>query len=337
MNIRNKVAGCLYGMALGDSMGMPGELWSRKKIKEIFSSGIKELLDGPKDNDIVCNYNKGQFTDDTSQALIILDSLSENNFKVSRADIGRKLVYWAEKENAFENNILGPTSKLALTSIINKQDPSEITSKALSNGSAMRIAPIGCLFLPEEKEALVNYVYEVSSVTHSSDIAIAGAAIIAQAVSSAIYYKDFDKIINDIFDVEKLGLRQGSETYAAKLSERLKIGLSLAEKYRYDEERFSQSIYDIVGSGVSLIESVPTAISIAYFCKDPNKSDIMCANLGGDTDTIGAMATSICGAYKGLDSINEEYITILKKQNPETDFDSYIDLLMKGREILWEL
>jgi hypothetical protein len=26
MNIRNKVAGCLYGMALGDSMGMPGEL-----------------------------------------------------------------------------------------------------------------------------------------------------------------------------------------------------------------------------------------------------------------------------------------------------------------------
>lgn len=334
MDIRKKVSGCIYGMALGDAMGMPGELWSRKRINKFFPGGIKELLNGPKENDIACNYNKGQFTDDTSQALIILDSLHKNDFQVSKSDIAKRFIQWAKNENAFENNILGPTSKLALTCIMENKDPSEITNKALSNGSAMRIAPIGCLFLPEEKEKLVNFVYEVSSVTHSSDIAIAGASIIAQAVSTAICYENFDKIINDIFDVEKLALEKGADTYAAKISERIKIGISLAKKYENDKEKFSQSIYDIVGSGVSLIESVPAAISIAYFCKDPNKSAIMCANLGGDTDTIGAMATSICGAYRGLDSINEEYISILKNQNPDTDFDSYVDFLIEGRNIL---
>ena len=30
----NKIAGAIYGMALGDAMGMPPELWSRKKTKE---------------------------------------------------------------------------------------------------------------------------------------------------------------------------------------------------------------------------------------------------------------------------------------------------------------
>lgn len=334
MDIRNKVGGCIYGMALGDAMGMPSELWSRKRINKFFPDGIKELLDGPKENDIACNYNKGQFTDDTSQALIILDSIGKNDFQVLKSDIAKRFIQWAEKENAFENNILGPTSKLALASIMENKDPIDVTSKALSNGSAMRIAPIGCLFLPEEKEKLVNFVYEVSSVTHSSDIAIAGASIIAQAVSTAICYDDFDRIINDVFEVEKIALEKGADTYSAKISERIKIGIGLAKKHENDKEKFSQSIYDIVGSGVSLIESVPAAISIAYFCKDPNKSAIMCANLGGDTDTIGAMATSICGAYRGLDSINEEYITILKNQNPDTNFESYVDLLIEGRNVL---
>ena len=59
----------------------------------------------------------------------------------------------------------------------------------------------------------------------------------------------------------------------------------------------------------------------------------MCANLGGDTDTIGAMATAICGAFTGLKKIKPEYITTLEKQN-EIDFDQYIDILMKGRDIL---
>ena len=59
----------------------------------------------------------------------------------------------------------------------------------------------------------------------------------------------------------------------------------------------------------------------------------MCANLGGDTDTIGAMATAICGAFRGADAIKPEYIETLQKQN-DADFDGYIEILLKGREKL---
>ena len=112
----------------------------------------------------------------------------------------------------------------------------------------------------------------------------------------------------------------------------MKIGVQIAKEYADDADTFSKKIYDVIGSGVGIIESVPAAISIAYYTQDPNECCLMCANLGGDTDTIGAMATAICGAFTGYSKINPEYTELLRVQNPETDFAEYINILEKGRE-----
>lgn len=148
---------------------------------------------GGMKNKVVCNYKKGQFTDDTGQALVILDSIESTSYVPDAMDIAKRMLDWAEKENAFENNILGPTSKAALANFRDGIENTTITDQALSNGSAMRIAPIGCLFLPEEKEKIVDYVYDVSRATHTSDVTIAGAAMIAAGVSSAIVNDDFEE------------------------------------------------------------------------------------------------------------------------------------------------
>ena len=60
----NQILGTLYGMAIGDAMGMPSELWSRQKVK-IFFGNIHTFLDGPSENEVAYQYKKGQFTDDT--------------------------------------------------------------------------------------------------------------------------------------------------------------------------------------------------------------------------------------------------------------------------------
>ena len=330
--MRKKIAGAIYGMALGDAMGMPSELWGREKVRKYFGK-IEGLLDGPKENSVACNYKKGQFTDDTGQALVIIDSLNDTNFKPNSKDIATKLLKWAEKENAFENNILGPTSKIALANFRDGINSKAVTDKALSNGSAMRIAPIGCLFNSNDKEKLANFVYSVSEVTHTSDITIAGAAMVAVAVSSAIENNDFDIVIKDVFEMEPIARKLGAETYSPSLTERIKIGIHLANEYKNNEDLFLEKLYDIVGAGVNISESVPSAISIAYYAQDPNKCALLCANLAGDTDTIGAMATAICGAFKGIDYIKEEYIESLNKAN-DVDFNSYISILMNGRSCL---
>lgn len=331
--MKNKIAGALYGMALGDAMGMPAELWGRQRARKFFGGKITDLIDGPAENDVAFNYKRGQFTDDTGQALVLLDSIESTKYVPDAADIARRMLEWAEKENAFENNILGPTSKVALANFRDGIEDTTITDKALSNGSAMRIAPIGCLFLPEEKQKIVDYVYGVSRATHTSDVTIAGASMIAVGVSSALVHDDFETVMDDILAIEDLGYQKGCETFSPRLAERTKIGLELAKTYRDDEEEFLKKVYDVIGAGVGIIESVPAAVSIAYYAQDPNRSCLMCANLGGDTDTIGAMATAICGAFTGADHIKNSYIETLQKQNG-VDFDHYIEILMRGREIL---
>ena len=331
--LRKKVAGALYGMALGDAMGMPAELWGRQRARKFFGKKIEELMDGPSENDVAFNYKKGQFTDDTGQALVLLDSISSTDYVPDVKDIAIRMIDWAEKENAWDNNILGPTSKVALANFRDGIEDTTVTDKALSNGSAMRIPPIGCLFLPDEKQKIVDYVYEVSRATHTSDVTIAGAAMIAAGVSSAIVNTDFEKVVDDILSIEELGYNKGCETFSARLSERTKIGLEIAKQKYEDDDQFTQKIYDVIGTGVGIIESVPAAISVAYYAKDPNRCCLLCANMGGDTDTIGAMATAICGAYTGVDAIKKDYIDLIDKQN-DVNFDSYIDILLEGREKL---
>lgn len=77
--MKNHILGTLYGMAIGDAMGMPPELWSRKRCLEYYGK-ITDFLDGCPENIISYQYKAGQFTDDTSQALTILDSLIETDF-----------------------------------------------------------------------------------------------------------------------------------------------------------------------------------------------------------------------------------------------------------------
>ncbi len=330
MDIQDKLAGALYGQALGDAMGMPTELWGIKKIRSFFGGPVKGLIDGPKENIVARNYAKGQFTDDTCQALVLLDSLAATDYEPKAGNIAAKLLDWAVRENAFENHILGPTSKAALECYREGKDASEFTDSALSNGSSMRIGPVGVMLDPEDKEKFTDYIYEVTRATHSSDVTVAGAAMIAMGCASAAVHDDFDAVMEDILAVEPFGYDRGAETFSPRLAERVKIGRELAGRYKGDEEGFLASMYNILGAGVPIIEAVPTAVTIAYYAQDPNYSAYLCANLGGDTDTIGAMATTICGAFTGKSGIKREYIETLERQNP-VDFSHYVSILEKGR------
>lgn len=330
--MKEKVLGVLYGMAIGDAMGMPPELWSRKRVLEHYNE-IRGFLDGCPENNISYQYKAGQFTDDTGQALTILDSLIETDFKPLSQNIAEHILEWARKENAFENNILGPTSKVTLKLFQEGKSAKEFSDEAVSNGAAMRIAPIGTLFEPDQRETLCRYVADISQITHTSDVTIAGASMIAMAVSSAMCYEDRERMIEDALAVEDYAMSLGASTPSPSLGARTRLGVMLARKYKDDEKAFLENLYNLVGAGVNTSESVPAALAIAYYSFDVKKCALMCANLGGDTDTIGAMATAICGGANGIQGIPEEYIEVIRKAN-SIDMEPYADAIIKKRGTL---
>ena len=144
----------------------------------------------------------------------------------------------------------------------------------------MRIAPIGTLFSKDQKVELVNYVKEISEATHTSDVAIAGASMIAYAVTLAAEDKNWKEIIEGVLDIHDIAIKEGEQTFSASIAERLKLAVQFANHFESEEE-YSLWLYDVIGCGTSLTESVPTALAIAYFCKDPNKCAIFVRILVG--------------------------------------------------------
>lgn len=130
--------------------------------------------------------------------------------------------------------------------------------------------------------------------------------MIAWAVSKAIEGHTWGAIKDQLPAIALAAQTKNITTFSASMSSRIELALMVASEDSGIEERM-EKIYNLVGAGVSTIESVPAAIAMVELAEtDPNRCAILCANLGGDTDTIGAMATAICGALNGIQAIDAE-------------------------------
>lgn len=311
----NRILGALYGQMLGDALGMPSELWPRGRVKKHFG-WIDRFLDGPAENNAACYFTAAQFTDDTSMALALADALIEADGAVVPELIARNVIRWVDDFDAFNKNILGPSSKLALAEQKKGVAISELENNGVTNGAAMRVSPLGCVLPSAPLEHFCQQVWLASSPTHKSDIAVAGAVVIAWAVAKAVEGASWADIRLALPDIAKYAQTRQTTTFSASLAARIELAFDVVEKASGTEQA-SEQIYNVVGAGVSTIESVPAALAMVELAGTcPNRCAVLCANLGGDTDTIGAMATAICGALHGIEAFSAEYLTELKRVNP---------------------
>ncbi|MBA0205042.1 ADP-ribosylglycohydrolase family protein [Pectobacterium aroidearum] len=328
---QERILGALYGQALGDAMGMPSELWPRTRVKAHFG-WIDRFLPGPAENNAACYFGRGEFTDDTSMALSLADAIIECDGEINADAIGRHILKWAESFDAFNKNVLGPTSKIALKAIRQGTPVSELENNGVTNGAAMRASPLGCLLPTHDLDAFIDQVALASSPTHKSDVAIAGAVVIAWAISRAIDGANWQAIVDALPSVARHAQEKRITTFSASLAARLELALNIVRNANGTESA-SEQLYQLIGAGTSTIESVATAIAMVELAQtDPNRCAILCANLGGDTDTIGAMATAICGALHGVTAINAALKQELDDIN-QLDFGRYASLLLQYRSV----
>lgn len=325
-----RILGAFYGQALGDAMGMPSELWPRSRVKQHFG-WIDGFLPGPAENNAACYFGRAAFTDDTSMALALADAIVTHDGDINAETIGANILRWAEEFDAFNKNVLGPTSKIALNALKMGTPVAQLENNGMTNGAAMRVSPLGCLLPANDLDAFIDAVALASSPTHKSDVAIAGATVIAWAVSRAIDGASWTSIRDELPAIARAAQEKRVTTFSASMAARVELGLSVVAQGRGVESTMQQ-IYDLVGTGTATIESVPAAIAMVELANtDPNRCAILCANLGGDTDTIGAMAVAICGALHGIDGIDSQLKAELDAANA-LDFTRYSNAFMRFRQ-----
>ncbi|WP_313618885.1 ADP-ribosylglycohydrolase family protein [Pantoea septica] len=329
-NQEKRILGAFYGQALGDAMGMPSELWPRSRVKQHFG-WIYRFLPGPAENSAACYFGRAAFTDDTSMALALADAIISHDGEIVAETIGANILRWAETFDAFNKNVLGPTSKIALNALKNGTPVAQLENNGMTNGAAMRVSPLGCLLPARHLSAFIDAVALASSPTHKSDVAIAGATAIAWAVSRAIDGGGWATIRDELPAIARAAQEKRITTFSASMAARIELALQVVSQSRGVESAMQQ-IYDVVGTGTSTIESVPAAIAMVELAQtNPNRCAILCANLGGDTDTIGAMAVAICGALHGIDAIDETLKAELDAANA-LDFTHYSRAFLRFRQ-----
>ncbi|MDO4298889.1 MAG: ADP-ribosylglycohydrolase family protein [Lachnospiraceae bacterium] len=314
--LKNHIKGAFIGIAYGDAFGMPGEMWTPEIIHQKLGT-VNEFRCGHRDNSISAKLKRGEVTDDTINSLLVLEMLCANHGKVDAAIFIEKLDEWIRTSNK-SAAVVGPSTAKAIE-LIRSGVPMEETGKnGTTNGGAMKILPVGLacgLRAKPELRELAEEVAKLCMPTHGTSSAISAACAIAAGGALAVYgEKNINSIIEFMQEAAVYGERYGYTWGGPSVAGRMKMGKYFAD--HYPETEALSAIYTYVGTGISSTESIPAAAALFYLAKgNPGKCARYAANIGGDTDTIGAMACGICGAYSGADAFDPEEVMLLENVN----------------------
>ncbi|MFO8058147.1 MAG: ADP-ribosylglycohydrolase family protein [bacterium] len=286
-DLKDHFRGALLGNMAGDVLGAPLEgmslLYSKKKGQV---------------RDIIPSFRgKGRYTDDTQLMIGLAEALCETPGKL---DLDRVAFHFGENyepDRGYGGNTHG------ILAMIQKGRPwrqvvddYSLPGGSFGNGSAMRVSPIALAFYSRPAK-VVEAADEQSRVTaHDHSISITGTRLQALSVHRGLVKGTAGEDFGGLSFIQEF-LDQGSTDYDKPLS-------WIRDNLDAEPETAARAL----GTGVAAIDSVPAALWAFLSTDSAEEAIVRAVNLGGDTDTIGAMAGAVAGAYYGAESLPDRWL-----------------------------
>ncbi|KQO29858.1 hypothetical protein ASF10_04940 [Flavobacterium sp. Leaf82] len=302
--MKNKIESGLFGLAIGDALGVPVEFKSRISLKE---NPVTDMM-----GYMSWNQPPGTFSDDSSLAFCCAESLCKG-FDIE--DMAITFVkwmqegYWGAHHKVFD---IGGTTKYSLARIVkgdSARDSGNFFDEDNGNGSLMRILPL-VFYLRNESDIEIVYkkVKAVSSITH------------------AHFRSVFACFIYVIFCFEILKGKNKKEAYTETqniLTEFLKDKEYNPKEIQLFDRILKNDISKYPESEIPSSGYVLHSLEASFWCflnSDSYEETVLKAvNLGGDTDTTAAIAGGLAGIYYGIENIPEKWIGNLVRANDIKD------------------
>lgn len=284
--LSDRAVGALLGLAVGDAVGATVEFMppgSFEPVTDMVGGGPHRL-------------EPGQWTDDTSMALCLAESLLECG-SFDPLDQMQRYVRWYREGYLSSTGVcfdIGNATRAALHRFEQGGDPyagSEAPNTA-GNGSIMRLAPVPLFFASDPLEA-VRYAGESSRTTHAA----------REAVDACRYMAAL--IVGALGGASKAELLDGFYSPVAELWKDAPLAARVAEVGGGSFRRREPPA--IRGSGY-VVESLEAALWAFDRSSSFREGLLMAVNLGDDADTTGAVYGQIAGAHYGVEGIPGEWI-----------------------------
>ena len=323
--LEDRIRGCLAFAALGDAAGEPLEGCTREEVAAYghpLAPLRYEALEWrtiARGEGIEGSYVGGGggagVTDDTGQLEALARALVASRGALTAEAWHEELVAWFGQSPTAER--AGPTTRAALEGEATGDDRVGVT-----NGSAMRAAPCG-LVHPEEAERAVELAWLTSRVTHDTQVAAAAAGAIAAGVATALrpgsgWTDVAEACVLGAGIGNGLGVREGRTVALPRVSARIQLAVDQARGADGVDEALDR-VEAAVGTSMLAFESVPAAVGVFAATRgEPFGAVEAAVRIGGDTDTIAAMAGALAGALHGYAAHEPEDRALLEHVMPHT-------------------
>lgn len=327
----SRAYGALAGLALGDALGMPTQAMSPQQIQTVYGH-VTGLVDGDKSQPYAPGMAAGSVTDDTEQALLIASLLLKGHGSGLNLDAGEfshALLAW--EDSMIERgslDLLGPSTKAALERVRAGENPLRVGGEGTTNGAAMRVTPIGIAASTSDRQLFADAVWSSCQVTHATRQGFQSAALVAAAVSLGIDAGAADvtdllwKAVAFVRSLPERGAWSPEPDVVAATHRALKLAAQPASSLEW--------LAGQIGTSVASAQAIPMAF--ALLARDPSpRALLQAANLGGDTDTIGAIAGAILGASLGVE-VFDAYDLAQVEQVSQLDLPSVATDLLALRD-----
>lgn len=330
----SRAYGALAGLALGDALGMPTQAMSPEQIRSTYGR-ITGLVDADASQPYAPGMPAGSVTDDTEQALLVASLLVRDRGSASgrvaldAGEFAHALLAW--EDSMIERgslDLLGPSTKAALERVRAGEDPLSVGGEGTTNGAAMRVTPIGIAMSTADPEAFADAVWSTCQVTHATRQGFHSAALVAAAVSMGI-----DAARSTTPDLRSLLWK--ALTFVDSLPERgawtpdpdvVAATRRAMQLVANPASSSLECLVEQVGTSVASAQAIPMAF--ALLARDPSPQALLdAANIGGDTDTIGAIAGAILGAVLGFE-------VFVGRGLAQVELASHLDLPSVALELL---
>ena len=316
----SRAYGALAGLALGDALGMPTQAMSPAQIRAVYGR-ITGLVDGDASQPYAPGMPAGSVTDDTEQALLVASLLvrgrgsSSGRVALDAGEFAHALLDW--EDSMIERgslDLLGPSTKAALERVRAGEDPLSVGGAGTTNGAAMRVTPIGIAVSTADPEAFADAVWSSCQVTHATRQGFQSAALVAAAVSMGI---DWDtpsasdmtallwKALTYVDSLPERGAWTPDPDVVAATRRAMQLAVNPASSSL-------ECLVEQVGTSVASAHAIPMAF--ALLARNPSPQALLdAANIGGDTDTIGAIAGAILGAALGEQVLPADSLSMIEE------------------------
>lgn len=292
---RSVALSILEAFAVGDALGMPTEFMTRNEIRGRF--GLVNRLLRSEESKNHSDLSRGQVTDDTEQVLALLDEYCQKG-RIDPRDTAERLLRWMVESGAVEKRYIGPSSKRALEAIQAGADPATAGQGGTTCGGVMR-SPAAALFASARGLPLAESVRLCLLPTHNTQPALETATAYAFALAEAVAGGD----IAGIVAAAKRGAAAGAaaapyERCGPSLAARIEHFLAIAEGFREPDDVLD-FLYEVYGTGLESVDVASAALCIfLYAAEDTWLCLRMGASIGGDTDTVAALAGALSAAHR---------------------------------------